>query len=203
MTAKLKSPLVFPVLGLLISVSLGVALCWRAAVPVIRQALVKHDKPVDHERKSKGWDFWTIEIENLSTELKEERAHLRQEKELLEQREARVALEEKELAKVRASIERMRREIAEKVVEISADEAKNLRTLAQTYTNLSPKAVVAIIREMDDVTSVKILSLMKPDAVGPVFEEMSKTTGADGSLARRAAILSEKLRLVKAAKSPS
>lgn len=203
MKAKLKSPLVFAVLGLLISVALGVTLCWRAAVPVIRQALVKRDKPVDHERKSKGWDFWTIEIENLSTELKEERAHLRHEKELLEQREARVALEEKELGKVRASIERMRREIAEKVIEISADEAKNLRTLAQTYATLSPRAVVAIIREMDDATSVKILSLMKPDAVGPVFEEMSKTSGADGTLARRAAILSEKLRLVKAAKTSS
>jgi flagellar motility protein MotE (MotC chaperone) len=203
MTAKLKSPLVFAVLGLVISVALGVAMTWRAAAPVIRDVLAKRVKPVDTERKTKGWDFWTIEIENLSNELKEERAQLRKRTDLLEQREARVALEEKELGKVRASIEKMRREIAEKVIEISADESKNLRTLAQTYTNLSPKAVVAIIREMDDVTSVKILSLMKPDAVGPVFEEMSRTAGPDGPLSRRAAILSEKLRLVKATKASS
>jgi flagellar motility protein MotE (MotC chaperone) len=203
MTAKLKRPVAFAVIGLLVSVALGVTLVWRAATPVIRELLVKRAKPLDHERKSKGWDFWTIEIENLSNELKEERVRLKQRTELLEQREARVALEEKELAKVRTSIETMRREIAEKVVEISTDEAKNLRALAQTYTNLSPKAVVAIIREMDDATSVKILSLMKPDAVGPVFEEMSRTTGPDGPLSRRAAILSEKLRLVKAAKASS
>lgn len=203
MTTKLKSPLAFAVVGLVTSVAFGVVLCWRAAAPMVRELAAKKVKPIDHERKSKGWDFWTIEIENLSNELKEERAHLRQQTELLEQREARLALEEKELGKVRSSIETMRREIAEKVVEISADEAKNLRTLALTYANLSPKAVVAIVREMDDATIVKILSLMKPDAVAPVFEEMSRSSAADGSLARRAAILSEKLRLVKAAKSPS
>ncbi len=56
---------------------------------------------------------------------------------------------------------------------------------------------------MDDTTAVKILSLMKPDVVGPIFEEMSKTAGTEGPLARRAAVLSEKLRLVKSAKAPT
>lgn len=59
-----------------------------------------------------------------------------------------------------------------------------------------------LVRQRQD-TAVKILSLMKPDVVGPIFEEMSKTTGTDGPLARRAAILSEKLRLVKAQQSSS
>lgn len=96
----------------------------------------------------------------------------------------------------------MRRDIASRVIEINADEAKNLRMLSQTYTSLSPRAVVAIFKEMDDITVVKILSLMKPDVVGPIFEEMSRTAGTDGPLARRAAILSEKLRLMKSAKQP-
>lgn len=198
MTAKLKNIIVAAV-ALAASVTLGATLVWRTAAPLIREKLAQRPKPVDQERKSKGWDFWTIEIENLSSELKEERAHLKQKTELLEQREARVVQEEKELGKVRASIETMRREIAEKVVEISADEAKNLKMLAVTYTNLSPKAVVAIARELDDATCVKIFSLMKPEAVSPIFEEMSH----DGVLSRRAAVLSEKLRLVKSAKSPS
>ena len=102
-----------------------------------------------------------------------------------------------------ADIEAMRAEIGRKVIEITADESKNLRTLAQTYSNLTPKGAVAILREMDDTTVVKILSLMKSDAVGPIFEEMAKTTAPDGTLARRAALLSEKLRLMKAARSPS
>jgi flagellar motility protein MotE (MotC chaperone) len=202
MIAKLKSPLAFAVLGVLISVALGSALCWRAAGPLIAAARAHRPAPADGETKAKGWDFWTIEIENLSNELKEERAHLLKRSDLLDQREARLASEEKELGKVRADVERLRKEIADKVIEVSVDEAKNLRALAQTYTNLSPKAVVAIFREMDDVTTVKILSLMKPDAIGPIFEEMSRSNGEDGSQARRAAVLSEKLRLMKAARSP-
>ena len=58
--------------------------------------------------------------------------------------------------------------------------------------------------ELDDTTAVKILSLMKADIVGPIFEEMSKTATADGMpLARRAALLSEKLRLMKSSKQSS
>jgi flagellar motility protein MotE (MotC chaperone) len=203
MIAKLRSPLVAAVFGLLLSVGLGAALCWRTLLPLLEQAAAARvKKPVATELKQKGWDFWTIEIDNLSNELKEERARLRKQSELQDQRAARLAAEEKELAKVRADIEALRKEIADKVIEISADEAKNLRTLAQTYTNLTPKAVVAIFREMDDTTAVKILSLMKADVVGPIFEEMSKTAGTDGALlARRAAILSEKLRLMKSGKS--
>ena len=111
----------------------------------------------------------------------------------------RLAAERKELDAMRAEIEALRKEIADKVITIRDDEAKNLRALSQTYTNLTPRAAVAIFREMDDQTAVKILFLMKPDVVGPIFEEMSKTSGTDGSpLSRRAAILSEKLRLLKA-----
>ena len=97
----------------------------------------------------------------------------------------------------------MRAEINRKVIEITADEMKNLKTLAQTYSSLSPKGAVAILREMDDTTAVKILSLMKSDVVGPIFEEMARTQGPDGPLARRAAILSEKPRLMKASKTAS
>ena len=92
---------------------------------------------------------------------------------------------------------RVRREITSKVIEIQADEAKNLRTLAQTYTSTTPRATVAIFREMDDVTVVKILSLMKSESVAPIFEEMTRTAATDPALAKRAAVLSEKLRVVR------
>ncbi len=199
MITKLQNPIAAAALGLVLSIGLGAALAWRAAAPLLQLAVAAQPKPVA-PNKEKGWDFWTIEVENLSTDLKEERARLRKQADLQEQRAARLAAEEKELAKVRADIEVLRKSIGDKVVEITADESKNLRTLAQTYTNLSPRAAVAILREMDDVTATKILSLMKPDVVGPIFEEMSRTMGADGPLARRAAILSERLRLMKASK---
>jgi len=189
-------------LGIFFSVAGGVVLAVRTVVPLLEQAAAVPASAAEPEGKAKGWDFWTIEIDNLANELKGERARLTQQAELLDLRSARVAAEEKELAKVRGEIERLRREISERVLEISADEAKNVRTLSQTYANLTPRAVVAIFSEMEDATVVKILSLMKAEVVGPIFEEMAGTTGPEGSLARRAALLSEKLRLMKAAKPP-
>jgi len=205
MTAVLRNSFVTSAAGLVLSVAVGVFTFWSAAEPIVAGiAALRIEAAAATQKKEKGWDFWTIEIENLSNELKEERARLRKQAELFEQREARIAAEQQELAAMRREIEGLRQEIAEKVIEIRADEAKNIRSLAQSYANLTPRAAVAILRELDDVTAVKILFLMKPDIVGPIFEEMSRTNGSDGTpLARRAAILSEKLRLMKSAKQSS
>lgn len=198
MITKLQNPIAVASLSLVLSVGLGVALAWRAlSAAVTKIALTAQAPKQPTELKKRGWDFWTIEIENLSNELKEERVRLRKQSELLDQRAARLAAEEKEFAKLRADVEALRKEIADKVIEISQDEAKNIRTLASTYAALTPRGAVAIFREMDDSTAVKILSIMKPDTVGPIFEEMSR---GDAALARRAALLSEKLRLMKASK---
>ena len=202
MITKRQNPLAAAALGLLLSVGLGSWLCWQAAVPVIQSALATRARHVV-EKKARGWDFWTIEIENLSNELKGDREALQKRATLLDQRAARLDAEGKALAQIRTDIERLEKEIGDRVIAINADEARNLRALAQTYTNLSPKAAVTILREMDDVSVVKILSLMKPDVVGHLFEEMSRTSGPDGTLARRAAMLSEKLRLMKSDKPES
>jgi flagellar motility protein MotE (MotC chaperone) len=199
----LRNPIVSAATGMMLAVIVGLFTFWRTASILIVHGLASRAASVkiapQHE---KGWDFWTIEIENLSNELKEERARLHQQSDQFDQREARLAAERRELAAMRTEIEGLRKEIGDKVIAIRDDEAKNLRSLAQTYSNLTPRSAVAIIRELDDVTAVKIIFLMKPDVVGPIFEEMSKTSGADGTpLSRRAAILSEKLRLMKAKKS--
>ena len=202
MTA-LRSPFVAAAIALLLSIGVGLFMFWRAAMPLLAVAINVRLKAVAQiPNKEKNWDFWTIEVENLSNELKEERARMRKQSDLLDQREARVAAEQKELATMRGEIEAMRKEIAEKVTVIREDEGKNLRALSQTYANLTPRAAVAIIRELDDVTATKILFLMKPDVVGPIFEEMSRSSATDGTpLARRAAVLSEKLRLMKSSKN--
>jgi len=202
MTRLLRPPLVVLVVSLAAGLAAGLLPLLRTGdqlIARIRAARVA----VAKEKKAQGWDFWTIEIDNLASELKEEKGRQRKEAEQLDQRAARLEAERQELEKLRANIENMRKEIGEKVIEIHADEMKNLRNLAQTYTNLTPRAAVAIIHEMDDNTVVKILSLMKPDVIAPIFEEMSKTSDKDGLLARRVAILSEKLRLLKAAKAAS
>jgi hypothetical protein len=197
MTKVLSNPVVVVVLALLTGTVAGLLPLWHAADLIVKQAASERPEP-GGEIKAQGWDFWTPEIERLSTELRDEKARLGKLATDLDQRSGRLAAERKEIDALRASLEGMRRELMDKVVEISADEAKNVRTLAQTYSSLSPKAVVAIFRELDDEAAVKILSLMKSDVVAPIFEEMAKTMGPDGTpLARRAAQLSDRLRLVR------
>jgi flagellar motility protein MotE (MotC chaperone) len=203
MIAKLQHPVAFTTASVVLSLAVGIGASWPALSTMPTQAPAASPVNEPGVLKQKGWDFWTIEIENLANELRDERARLKRQAELLDQRSARLALEEKEFVKVRADVEALRKQISDQVIEISADEAKNIRSLASTYANLTPRAAVAILRELDEGTAVKILSLMKPDVVGPIFEEMSRGTGADTPLARRAAQLSEKLRLMKSAKPAS
>lgn len=201
MISKLQNPIVVACLSVMLSVGMGVSLSWQALSAILeRQSPQKGHDVAPEELQRKGWDFWTIEMENVSSELKEERARLAKQAELLEQRAARIAAEEKEFAKLRADVELLRTQIEARIIEITADESKNIRGLAAAYTNLTPRAAVAILREMEDVTAVKILSLMKADVIGPIFEEMSRPGEPDKSLAQRAAMLSEKLRLMKASK---
>ncbi len=203
MIAKLQSPVAFITASLVVSIAVGVASSYKALSSALAQAAVVPAKEMPVGLKQKGWDFWTIEIETLATELKEEKARLKKQAELLDQRATRLAAEEKEFAKLRADIEGMRKQISDRFIEITADETKNIRSLAATYANLTPRAAVAILREMDDATAVKILSVMKADVVGPIFEEMSKTSSTDAALAKRAALLSEKLRMMKSPKPGS
>jgi flagellar motility protein MotE (MotC chaperone) len=204
---KLSSlaPLALAGLAVLIGGAAGPYWYWSKAGVLVAKAaeqrrLREEKKPKDPH--AQGWDFWTIEIDNLTSELKEEKARLRQQADSLDQRAARIEAEKQELEKLRAEIAATRQEIDQRVIAINTDEAKNLRSLAQTYSTLTPHAAVAIIREMDDTTVVKILSLMKPDVVGPIFEEMAGST-ADASLAQHAAVLSDKLRLMKSGLAPS
>jgi flagellar motility protein MotE (MotC chaperone) len=200
---KLTSPLVAAILGLVLGLGTGLFTFYRAAQVAFDRAvsLAPHKDKLINEERERGWNFWTIEIEELANELKGERDRIRKQSEQLDRREAQLASERQELNKVRTEIEGIRQEIAAKIIEVNADESKNIRSLASTYTSLTPKAAVAIIRELDDVTVVKILSVMKADVVAPIFEEMSRTAGPDGSLAKRAAILSDRIRLIKSTKT--
>jgi flagellar motility protein MotE (MotC chaperone) len=203
----LKAPLVAAIAALL-GIGAGGGWYWMQASGSIARIigarrLVESDKADKvKQARSQGWDFWTIEIENLAAELADQKAQLHKRTEELDQRAARLAAEGKELDRIRTEVEAMRREIDDRVVAIRSDEAKNLRSLSQTYTNLSPHAVVIIFRETDDATAVKILSLMKPEVVGPIFEDMARSSLIDGTLARRAATLSDKLRLMKSGVLP-
>jgi len=148
----------------------------------------------------KPWDFWTVEMENLASELKEDKARLKQREDLIAQREARLQVEKLEIEKMRKQLESLRASIDSRLIEVTASEEVNLKKLAKTYAGLTPKAALAIYKEMDDNTLAKLMSVMRPGDQKIILEEMSKQSAADPTMAKRAAVISEKLRLLK---SPS
>ena len=149
---------------------------------------------------SRPWDFWSAETEEMIAELGKEHARLDERAHDLDTLKTRLDGEKAELDRLRDQIAQSRQELDRAATELGEEETKNLKPLAQTYTKLTPRATVAIFKEMDDATVLKILALMKSDAVGLIFEEMARTSDQNGTLAARAATLTEKLRLLK--KSP-
>jgi len=197
------NPIVVLAIALLLGVGTGLGMFWQAAVPLIVAAKAARAKAADAGKPEAPWGFWTIEIENLASELKDQKAVFKKREEELAQREERLNAERQELSKQREQLESMRNDISGRIVSIQADEMKNLKSLVATYSNLTPKSVLTIFKEMDDTMVVKLLSLMKTDVVSPLFEEMSKQSAVDPVMARRVAILSEKLRLLKSGQSGS
>lgn len=197
MTKLATNPIVVLVIALALGVGTGLGMFWKQAVPLIAAAKAARAKAVEAAKPAAPWGFWTLEIENLSGELKEQKAVLKKREEALAQREERLNAERQELVKQREQLEALRSDINSRIISIQADEAKNLKALVATYSNLTPKAVLTIFKEMDDTMVVKLLSLMKTDVVSPLFEEMSKQAATDPVLAKRVATLTEKLRLLK------
>lgn len=202
---KLIQIVLLILLGLALGVGTTMMVLTKASEKYIAKAVEAREAAERSKLPEKPWDFWTIEMENLANDLRDERTKVKQREESLAQREARLAVEQQELEKTRKQIEALRATIDQRLIEVTEGEAANLKKLAQTYGALTAKSAVSIFREMEDSTLVKLLAIMKPEAVAPILEEMSKQSAAsnDATLAKRAAMISEKLRLIKTAKNPA
>jgi flagellar motility protein MotE (MotC chaperone) len=194
---KLIKPLLITVFGLVLGTGTTFFVLWRASGKQIHSIAVAKSALLDAKIPDKPWDFWTIELENMANDLKDERVKVRQRLEQLDQREARLNIDQQELEKTRKQIEALRASIDQRLVEVGEGEAANLKKLSQTYSLLTPKAAVILFKEMDESTMVKLLAIMKPEVVGAIFEEMSRQAASDSAVAKRAAQASEKLRLLK------
>ncbi len=196
----LRSPLFTLTLGLLLSSATGLAWYWQGAAVLVGQARAHRLAVAQAAKPEKPWDFWTPEMENLARELRESRATVTQREAAVALRETQLAADLQELDKVRRQVESLRTEISQHIIEVQTQEIGNLKTLATTYSLLTPKAAVAIFAQMDDTTVAKLLSLMKPETAAALLEEISRTPGENNANFKRAADLSQRLRLIVPAK---
>ncbi len=145
------------------------------------------------------WNFNSDAVSQLIADLKASREKFNTDQKNLVTLKSQLDAEKAELAKVREELVQMRQEIDLRVLEIQDGEVKNLKTLAQTYAVMPPAAAVAIFREMDENMVVKVLACMKAERTGPILGEMSRVQDKPGeeSMVKRAARISDKLRLIK------
>lgn len=152
------------------------------------------------------WSFKTEAVDELVKELAAEKSKFETEKKTIVTVQAQIAAEKAEVEKMRAEIKAMQEEIEQRVVAIQEDELVNLKELSQAYSAMNPAAAVAILREMDENMVVKILSMMKTPQVSALLGEMGKSTdkavAGEDTMPKRAARISDKLRLAKPNKKP-
>ncbi len=199
----LANPIVVIVLAMLLSTVPVLGMIWKESSAIVHASAAQKAAAVEASRPEKPWDFWTPEVENLAKELTGQRDTLARREADVASREKRLADETLELDEMRRKIESLRAEIASRLVEVQSQELRNLKTLANTYAKLSPAGAVAIFGEMDDLTVAKLLSLMKPDTTTAILEEFSRNPADPKTGAKRAADLSQRLRLLMPVQSPA
>ncbi|MEI6870739.1 MAG: hypothetical protein WCL08_00515 [Verrucomicrobiota bacterium] len=148
------------------------------------------------------WNFKTAAVDELITELKNERQSVLEEQKDLAALSSQVTAERQEVERVKAEVTRLRHDLEARIVEISENEKDNLKKLVSTYTIMAPVSAVPIFRELDENTVVKILSQMKPERVALILGAMAQMPdkSSDEPPSKRAARISDKLRLMKALK---
>lgn len=144
-----------------------------------------------------SWSFSSDDLRNLKSELDDRAAALDEKEKRLSSYEAQLISDREEIEAIKQDVEEMRDTLLKDVVEIEEWERKNLKMLADTYGNLDPDATVSIFKELDDATVAKIMRFMKPDTIGEILQEMAMQGGGNEALIKRAAKLSNMLRLSK------
>lgn len=191
----LSKPLALAVLALVLMLGtqfVALKLYWTELFPEPKNAvtMVTREEPEPFE-----WGFASDFIVSLEDELRQRIAALETREAELAAYEARLGADRAEIEEIKNQVELMRESLLEGVVKLEADEKENLKRLAKTYAILDPRATVSIFNELDDSTVVKILFFMDSETVGAVLEEMVTANGNGSEQVKRAAKISDMLRL--------
>ncbi len=198
----LAAPWFLALVGLLSSLVVGLTMMMSAqkklvvAPPPVEAAPVVDEKPVPPQTV---FSFHTNELVEMVEDLKKQKQKILEEQKDVKALAARTMADRQEVEKIRQEIKDLRADLDKRVVEVQQEEVKNLEVLASTYTAMPPTAAVAILKEMEEDQVVKILAAMKAKAVASILSEMGRATDKSGeeSVARRAARITDKLRLMK------
>lgn len=189
MVRILQSPWVALVVAMLSYLGSTIAL-WPKFQPVRPVAEVQEEETGPNVDAS--WNFRSEEIQQLITELKQEKEALVLKEQQLNELSLRLQNERTELNQITQKVFQMQREFDTNVVRVREEEIPNLKKLVKIYAAMTPEAAANVLKEMDEERIVKILAFMKEGETAPILEAFAKGGENDN---RRAALISDRLRL--------
>jgi flagellar motility protein MotE (MotC chaperone) len=170
---------------------------------LVEKPLKASARPVEHTEEEKVAGFWERhdpEVDQLLKEIKDEKAALEKRSTELRELETRLAAERAEINQITQRVAQLQFEFDQNLVRVKEEEIPNLKKLAKMYTAMSPEGASAIMRELDDLVVVKVMSFMKEDQSAPLLDAMAREGEAQ---AKRAAAIAEALRKTIAEKKKS
>jgi len=188
-----KNPWFIPVLAMLITFVFSTARIYIYIDGVVKRYVASFR--VEDQQHYVYWTFHSKELQRLILDLKEGNRGLKDKEAELQAWEAQLKNEKVQLDRERAQLNEFQDRLMGLITSTQDSEFKNLKNLASTYSAMDPTAAVQVLNEMDDRSVVKILALMKSDAVSSIFEAMINTPGMEAAMRARIARISEKLRL--------
>jgi flagellar motility protein MotE (MotC chaperone) len=148
--------------------------------------------------KGPSWTFFNPELDQIVAELKAERDTLSAKEKQMGELAVRLKAERAELDAALNNVKKLQQQVDRDVFRIKEDEAGNLKKLAKMYAAMEPAGAAKILRELDDVIVVKILTLMKEPETAVILESLARLGGAE---TKRAAGISESLRSAASTKT--
>jgi flagellar motility protein MotE (MotC chaperone) len=152
-------------------------------------------KKAREENKLKPWDKQVKDFTGLLSQLQTARDQQNMREQQLNALENQLKNEREALDTLKQSIEILQSELERRLVKIQASEIKNLKMLAESYTNMTPESVAKIFTESEESSVIKIMHFLAPETLGAILQVMTKEISKDEKVGTKINRLLESFRL--------
>jgi len=159
-------------------------------------AAMEPAKPDYSAEDDPSWKFRNPEFDQWIAQIKSEKDTLDVREQHLDELQTRLNVELQEISTVTQTVSQLQENFDKNVIRFKAQEVENIKHQAKLLSSMSPEGAVAMLDEMPDDESVRILFIMKNDVASQILDTWSKSGKAQ---ARRAAELTEELRHILSA----
>lgn len=159
--------------------------------------VVPKDQPVDKwvvpQKVAEELDGWRKELEER------EKKVLAQDADIL-RRNNLIKAEQESLAKERARLNSIQKEIESRLIVVSQAEVTNIEQIAQLYSTMKPAEAAGIIRQLPDEQIAKLFAIMKSTKSAKLLEIWGRTFPDDRE--RLARISDQMMMVLKSEEQP-